>query len=274
MTDKMMQTMLKVFFLGALFFAAMQCNTRVAKPNSGTGAAENAAPAAEQTNDIPTGLWILQQVEGNNIGVKKGTYMVLSEGRYYLYAGCNNINGKLRVRQDSMTILSGSSTLVACEGMEYEKSLLRLFETVATFSRSDKQLRLFAGKGVVFTFQAQTPSEHLIGRNFVVAGLTMNGGVRFSADAPRQTMQFHTDGTLSGNSGCNAYHGAYRIEGDQLYISQVASTKRACAEKDKMEYESVFHQHLQKSPLRIEDSPNRVTLRDSAGSTVMVLEEE
>jgi len=268
-----MRTILHVLLLSTLLITTIQCHPKLAKPDPGAGAAENILPDTEKTDADPTGLWILQQVEGNNVGVKKGTYMVLSEQKYYLYAGCNHIGGELRVRQDSMTIKSGPSTLMACTGMEYESALSKLLQTVGTFSRSGNQLRLFAGKGVVFTFQKQTPSEHLTGRNFVVAGLTMNGGVHFAADAPRQTMQFHPDGKLSGNSGCNNFSGTYKIEGNLLYISQVAGTKRACAEKEKMEYESYFHQHLQKSPLRIEDSPSQVTLRDSTGSTVLVLGE-
>lgn len=269
-----MLTMLKVLCLSALLFTATQCNPKVAKPDQGAGVAENVPPDAGQPGEAPIGLWILQRVDGSNVGVKKGTYIVLSEQKYYLYAGCNHIGGELHVRQDSMTIKPGPSTLMACTGMEYESALSKLLQTVSTFRRSGKQLRLSAGKGVVFSFQEQTPSEHLTGRDFEVIGITMNGGVRYADNAPRQTMQFHADGTLSGNSGCNNYNGAYRIEGDRLYISQIAGTRRACGEKEKMQYESFFYQHLQKSPLRIEDSPRRVTLRDSAGSTVLVLEEE
>jgi heat shock protein HslJ len=267
-----MRVRITVLILGAVLFSFFQCKTKVAKPDQGANPTEN-IPDAEKMRDTPYGLWILQEVQGSNVGVKKGTYIVLSEQKYYLYAGCNHIGGELRVRRDSMTIKPGPSTLMACTGMEYESALTKLLQTVGTFRRSGKQLSLFAGKGVVFTFQQQTPSEHLTGRNFVVAGLTMNGGVHFAADAPRQTMQFHSDGTLTGNGGCNSYSGSYKIEGDQLYISRVVSTKRACAEKEKREYESYLHQHLQKSPLRIEDSPSRVTLRDSTGSTVLVLEE-
>ncbi len=200
--------------------------------------------------------------------------MKIYENRYSLYAGCNQIFGDLMINDSSIAVKSVSTTLMLCQDMDYERKLKNLIQTVDNYKLEGKQLVLYAGKGIILTFKKQTPTEHLVGRNFKVTGLTIKGGVSSSIYAPLQTMQFNKDGTLTGNAGCNGYSGAYRIEGDLLYISQVASTRRACAEKVKLEYESVFHKHLQKSPLRIEDSPKQVTLRDSAGSTVMVLAEE
>lgn len=37
------------------------------------------------------------------------------------------------------------------------------------------------------------------------------------------------DGTISGNSGCNSYAGAYQVDGDKLQIGEIAGTKMACA---------------------------------------------
>jgi heat shock protein HslJ len=132
------------------------------------------------------------------------------------------------------------------------------------------QLTLHTTSGAVAVFQKQTPTDHLVGKEFQVQGLTINSGVVSSADAPVQTLRFGQDGTLSGNAGCNNFSGTYKIKGNQLQIGQVGATKMACMDEKKTQYESVFFKHLQKTPLTIEDTPNNVTLRESNGSIVMV----
>jgi len=44
------------------------------------------------------------------------------------------------------------------------------------------------------------------------------------------SLVFGTDGTVSGNMGCNSFGGNYKQEGDGLTISQLISTMMACQE--------------------------------------------
>lgn len=274
-----MRAIFHILFLSNLLFIATQCNPKFATPDQGVGATENVSPDTTNADDTLIGYWALQQVEGSNIVVREGTYMILSERTYFLYAGCNEFVGALHVRQDSMMFRQGMSTRVGCGGMEheYESALSSLLYRVEKFSRNGKQLRLFAEKDIVLSFQKRTPADHLVEREFVVSGLTMYGGIeRYNSDAPRQTLQFHPNGTLSGNSGCNNFKGVYHIVGDWLYISRIASTRRACADKKKRPYESFLYQQLQKSPLWINDSPRSITLShpDSLGCcSVLMLDE-
>lgn len=256
--------------LALLLMAALltACTTKAAVLTTATPA------SAENTNPSPYGLWVLQGIQGSAIEVKRGSYIILSEGQCYLYAGCNHIYLPLSLAGDTLTISDGPSTLMACSADQgYERQFTSLLRTAHRFAVDGNRLVLHTTAGVFLTFSRQNPSDHLPGQTFIVRGITFNGGVRHSDSAPLQTLTFMPNGTLSGKAGCNTYRGTYKIEGTLLYIQQLITTSRTCPNKEKMEYESYFLQHLQKSPLTIDDSPSSVTLREADGKIVMVLEE-
>jgi heat shock protein HslJ len=219
------------------------------------------------------GMWVLQDIT-DKIGVTKGTFIKLEADSYYLYAGCNHISGNLVVKGDSMKFEQGMSTLMACTNMDYEAKLTAILLKSATYTVSENKLTVTTSDKKTLTFKRQTALEHLTGKTFEVIGLTINGGVTSSVDQPLQTLKFGEKGILSGTAGCNNYTATYKIEGDKLYITKVSSTKKACKSAKIKEYDTIFKQHLQKSPLTIEDSTNDVTLRDSKGAIVMTLKEE
>src|SRR5690349_10941405 len=47
-----------------------------------------------------------------------------------------------------------------------------------------------------------------------------------AADTMRATIKFGTDGKVTGNSTCNTYSGSYTLNGSQIQVQQVVSTKR------------------------------------------------
>jgi putative lipoprotein len=44
------------------------------------------------------------------------------------------------------------------------------------------------------------------------------------------TISFGSDGAISGSTGCNQYSGTYTVDGDKLTVSQLATTRKACAD--------------------------------------------
>jgi heat shock protein HslJ len=261
-----MNKIILLFIIFATVILSWQCAQK------GNSSAKDTDANSAKTGDI-NGLWVLQDMKNSEISAKTGTFIQLSDSGYHLFAGCNQINGEIQITGNSITIKPGISTLMGCDDAGYEQNFSAILFAVNTFQATSKQLTLHTDKGSILTFEKQTPLEHLAGHNFQVEGLTINNGVVSSIDAPLQTLYFGQDGSLSGNAGCNNYNAQYKIEGNQLQISQVGSTRMACSDEKTSQYESAFFSHLQKSPLSIEDTPNQVTLRESNGSTVMVLKE-
>ncbi len=74
---------------------------------------------------------------------------------------------------------------------------------------------------------------------------------------------------LSGQFGCNHFGGGYRIDGGTLTTGAMMMTEMACSEPANS-FESWGVQILQQ-PARIRwDSPDRVTLSNTAGSIELV----
>ena len=59
----------------------------------------------------------------------------------------------------------------------------------------------------------------------------------------RITIKFEADGTLAGSGGCNNYFGSYTVSGQQMTISKVGSTQKAC-EQAVMDKETLYLQQL------------------------------
>jgi heat shock protein HslJ len=78
-------------------------------------------------------------------------------------------------------------------------------------------------------FRAQT--QDLAGTYWEVT--SYNNGEQAVTSAPAGitiTAQFGRDGTLVGNSSCNAYSGPYKVTGNQIKVGPLVSTKKACAD--------------------------------------------
>jgi heat shock protein HslJ len=87
------------------------------------------------------------------------------------------------------------------------------------------------------------------------------------------TLEFRTDGSVGGSSGCNTYSGSYQVDGDQVQIGPLASTMMACMDPaGLMEQETAYLQVLSSATsFRLGDS--QLELLDDAGQVVLVFTE-
>jgi heat shock protein HslJ len=85
----------------------------------------------------------------------------------------------------------------------------------------------------------------------------------------RVTLIFQADdSTVGGEAGCNSYGGVYGLNGDQLTISDLASTLMACEEPEIMEQEQKFLTSLgQAAGYKLEG--NRLTILDANGTSLL-----
>lgn len=75
--------------------------------------------------------------------------------------------------------------------------------------------------------EGQTANEALIGTYWKL--MTLDGQPVAVADNQREAhLVLGEDGRVSGSTGCNRLMGSYRLEGDTLTFSRLASTRMAC----------------------------------------------
>ncbi|MEM1363884.1 MAG: META domain-containing protein [Pseudomonadota bacterium] len=81
------------------------------------------------------------------------------------------------------------------------------------------------------------------------------------------TLTLGSDGTVSGNSGCNRYTGRNNAELPQLALGPMASTRMACPE---LELEATFLAALMKATEAIEKDGQLVITGDESTQLVFV----
>lgn len=60
----------------------------------------------------------------------------------------------------------------------------------------------------------------------------MNGPISFSPSAGQEvTLDFGTDGRVTGSTGCNSFFGDFRQSGDQVEIGSLGTTLVGCPEE-------------------------------------------
>jgi heat shock protein HslJ len=99
--------------------------------------------------------------------------------------------------------------------------------------------------------------------------------VEFSPDAAitiggdlNPTINFGTDGTVSGVAGCNNYTSSYTVDGDALTIGQPASTAMACASELQSKFETAYLAALPKvRAFVLGDESGNTLMRYTLGST-------
>ena len=91
----------------------------------------------------------------------------------------------------------------------------------------------------------------------------LGGGV---LDRLQTTLEIAADGTVSGNGGCNRFHGKAVVEGESLSFGPLAATKMACTPAA-MGQEQKFHQALGKTKgFRLRPRERKLVLLDADGA--------
>ena len=97
-------------------------------------------------------------------------------------------------------------------------------------------------------YQAVQPTP-LVGTQWQLTAYNNGkGGVVSTVSGSQVIALFSEDGKLTGSAGCNNYTAAYKVTGDQIQISQAASTLMMCAEpQGVMEQETAYLQAIGKA---------------------------
>ena len=148
-------------------------------------------------------------------------------------SGCNNYSAAYTLDGDSLSIMPGPMTMMACPEaqMTVEMQLMAAYGATAAFSIADGQLSLLDAAGnPVATFAVLEPAA-LTGVTWVALFYNNGRGAAVSVLTDTEiTALFGDDGSLSGSAGCNNYMGGYTTDGSSIAIEPPASTRKACAD--------------------------------------------
>ncbi|HKY16012.1 MAG TPA: META domain-containing protein [Microthrixaceae bacterium] len=196
------------------------------------------------------------------------TIQFLPGGRFTADTGCNILNGAYGSARDKLTLESGAMTERACldqAAQDQEAAITQAFAAVRIGERVDESLLMKADSGAVLLTYASIPTE-LEGTSWRVTGVnTGTSAVETSALTEALTLELGTDGTASGNAGCNRFTGTYLADGNKVTFDALATTKMSC-EPDVMAVEQQYLAALD-NVVAFRRSGTSVDLLDESGAT-------
>jgi heat shock protein HslJ len=154
------------------------------------------------------------------------------DGKLSGRSGCNEYNGTYEVDGDALTIGPNiASTDMACPApqMAVEQAYLSRLPKVASFTIDVDTLTLADDGGeTVLTYEATDAAQAIQGE-WEVTSYYAGTAITSVLGGATLTAEFSSDGTVSGNTGCNTFNGPYEIDGENITIGPLATTLAACA---------------------------------------------
>jgi len=150
------------------------------------------------------------------------------------------------------------------QASEYQEALAK----VTAFTMSARQLVLFAGNDIVLTYIADV--QTLAGTAWNVVNYNAGRGIVTLIPGSSSTMNFGTDGQVTGRAGCNSYFASYRWKGNGLTIDQPGATSMLCDEpKGVMDQEARFLAALH-SAATFRINGNMLEIQNAGGQIAIV----
>ena len=186
---------------------------------------------------LENATWRLTTLPGQTLPTTAGSQSALSvrfaKGRVEGFSGCNQFTGGFRVQGHTLLTLGPiAGTLMACPepAMALEQAFRTAFSGTMRVAVSGDELTLTPESGQApLRFTREAPPR-LDGIVWEVTGYNNGRQAVVSTKLGTQLTLEFKDGQVSGSSGCNRFHGAFKSQGDRLSIGPLATTRMMCDE--------------------------------------------
>lgn len=194
-------------------------------------------------------------------------------------AGCNLYTAPYEGSLGGLAIGAPSSTKMHCGSpagiMNQETVFLATLRGASGFTVVNDILTITDSNGrAILTFSRYDPGvlipASLTGTSWYLnAYIDSRGAIWTPGPLHIISLQFDTDGNLSGNAGCNSYAGGYAMSGSTLAIGNLVTTLMFCPEPGVMDLERTYLEFLPRIT-RYSISGNELTLSDPNGTINLV----
>ena len=195
--------------------------------------------------------------------------LVLDVERLHGTTGVNSFTGTWSADGENLSFGPVAATMLAGVGpaADQDQAVLVALNQVAACRRDGEELVLLsADAGEVLRYEPLVAAS-LLDTEWVVTGYRVGDGVRSLVADSEVTLMFAEDGTVSGTTGCNRYHGSYVLDADELSIGPLATTRMMCA-PELMEQEMAFLGSLPSAARPVVEGSN-LRLADLDDATVV-----
>lgn len=193
--------------------------------------------------------WRLTGLPGQTVPANKGRNAVtvnFEAGSVHGFSGCNQFIGTFTQEGERLVLGRLGGTMMACSepAMSLENLFLRSFSGALKISVAGNDLTLTPENGGdALRFEREAPPR-LEGAEWEVTGYNNGRQAVVSLKVGTHITLMFQDGQVSGNSGCNSFHGSFTLAENTLKIHPLATTRKAC-EDEVMVQEQAFLSALQ-----------------------------
>lgn len=178
---------------------------------------------------LPGTSWIMVSLNGGLPATETPvTLQFGADGSAAGSDGCNRYMTQFAESDGTLTFSPIAGTMMACEepAMTQAAAYQQALASVTNFTKSSRQLVLFAGDEIVLTFIADV--QALDGTMWTVTSFN-NGqqAVVGVLEGSEITLDFEAT-EFNGRAGCNSYFGGYTVEGSTIAVDQIGSTMMFC----------------------------------------------
>jgi heat shock protein HslJ len=176
-------------------------------------------------------------------------------------AACNSYSGTFDLSGSAITVSDLAMTEMACfpeELMQAEAMYAEAMTRVDSVAL-DQQLTL-TGDGVELVFDPVPPPEaaDLTNTVWVLDGLIQGDAVSTPVVDTRATVEFFTDGSMLGDTGCRPFSAQYAVSGDQVTVEGgLASDGHEC--EPPLDDQDALITSVLSDAFRVEIEGNRLT---------------
>jgi len=232
----------------------------------------------------PANMWKVVSLNGLQLNTDE-LYFGLNEEETAIAgkSGCNQFNTAVKFNKKKSKVKTNAvaSTMMMCseEAMKLEKDFnTSLADRSFKISKMNDQW-IWKRKGkVVLVLEKyepivkedvteRTPWDYFNGKTLKV--IQLNGE---EIEDSKAHLVFNTEtSSFSGNNGCNQVSGTYKVNGNSISFSKVATTKMACLDEMMQATERSIQAILGTKSLTVDFAESVMNIYDASGKLVMML---
>jgi heat shock protein HslJ len=148
------------------------------------------------------------------------------------YAGCNHMGGPGRIENGRLVVGDLAMTMMGCDGGRNEQDawVAAFLTGRPSFQLTGDELVLAGGTTEIRFLDRKVadPDRPITGTRWVVESLIDRDSASSIPIGARAHLTIGTDGTFTGNSGCNEMGGGAVTTGTTIAFSDVFTTRMAC----------------------------------------------
>ncbi len=207
----------------------------------------------------------------SNLATERITARFTEDGQLSGNAGCNHYATSYQIDGEKLTVGKIASTQMFCndpEGvMETENVYLKNLANAASFRIEGDRLTIFDSEGKKLLVFRHVAGPDLTDVTWQLVSMGADNETPVASVASRVQVTFSEDGRVAGNAGCNSFKGNYRVDGDQIEIGPLATTRKMCEQNVMTVERTVLQGMEQATSFEIKDG--QLTLLDETGSPLL-----